>query len=70
MLPKIYKFCGIDDKVNYKKLMKRWENSKYQSFDTTRVFAYKEKKIPKFKHQLDDVVKNLNDRLGGIEYNL
>jgi len=50
--------------------MKRWENSKYQSFDTTRVFAYKEKKIPKFKHQLDDVVKNLNDRLGGIEYNL
>jgi hypothetical protein len=70
MIPKIYKFCGLNNKVKFRKLMKRWENSKYQSFDESRVFAYKGKKIPKFKGDISNILSELNDKLDGPEYNV
>ena len=48
--------------------MKLWENKKYQSFDPSRVFAYKEKEIPHIKEPLDDIIMDLNDKLGGPNY--
>jgi hypothetical protein len=50
--------------------MKEWENSKYQSFDESRVFAYKGKKIPEIKQSLDNIIINLNDKLGGPKYEI
>lgn len=70
LVPDIYKFCGLNPEVNFKKLMRKWENKKYQSFDKSRVFAYKNKTMPKFKGKLDDIIMDLNENLGGIEYQL
>ena len=69
ILPKIYKFCGLSQ-IDFRNKMKLWENSKYQSFDKSRVFAYKNKKIPKIKKPLDNIITELNKNLEGPEYKL
>jgi len=67
IVPDIYKFCGLKE-IDFRERMKLWENKKYQSFDPTRVFAYKGKKIPKIKEPLDGIVMDLNEKLGGPKY--
>lgn len=67
IVPDIYKFCGLKE-IDFRERMKLWENKKYQSFDPTRVFAYKGKKIPTIKEPLDDIILDLNDKLGGPRY--
>jgi hypothetical protein len=69
IVPDIYKFCGLKE-INFREKMKDWENPKYQTFDETRVFAYKGKKIPKINKPLDDVVIDLNEKLGGPRYEI
>ncbi len=70
MVPKIYKFCGLNSDVDFRAMMKKWTNKKYQTFDESRIFAYKGKKIPNGDHGLDDIVKDLNDWLGEPNYEL
>ena len=50
--------------------MKEWENRKYQSFDESRVFAYKNRKIPKIKEPLDNIILDLNEKLEGPVYEI
>ena len=63
---KIYEFCGLDPTLDYKKRMKQITNSKYQTINTERAFAYKNKT---FKKNVDitGIIKLLN-KIDGVKY--
>ena len=67
IVPMIYDFCGLKQ-IDFRERMKLWENKKYQTFDASRIFAYKGREIPKIKEPLDDIIMDLNEKLGGPEY--
>jgi len=69
VVPMIYDFCGLKQ-IDFRRKMKTWENPKYQSFDESRIFAYRNRKIPKIKEPLDDIIMDLNEKLGGPEYEI
>lgn len=68
MMFKIYKFCGVKPDVDYKQLMKRIKNERYQHIDASRAFAYKKEKR-KWKFDMKDVFEVLNS-IDGIRYEL
>jgi hypothetical protein len=67
IVPSMYKFCGLKE-IDFREQMSKWENKKYQTFDESRVFAYKNQKVPKINKPIDHVLKELNEKLGGPEY--
>jgi hypothetical protein len=68
MVPKLFEFCNLDSKVDFRALMKKWEKPKYRSFDKSRVFAYKGSEISQIKNSLDDEILKLNELLEGPKY--
>ena len=68
IVPQLFEFCNLEASVDFRKLLKNWENPKYQSFDRSRVFAYKGQKIPKLKEPLNNIIIELNKLVEGPEY--
>lgn len=62
----IYDFCGLDPDIDYKKKMKQIQNSKYQTINSKRAFAYKTIKF-KTSVNLHGII-NLLNQIGGVEY--
>lgn len=68
MVPELFEFCNLDSSVDFRALMKNWENPKYRSFDESRVFAHKGEKIPKLKEPLDNIITEINELIGDPKY--
>ena len=67
VLPQIYEFCGIDKDVDFRAFMSMLKNPKYQTFDSSRAFAYK-KNPPKIQIKLDSTINVINRKIGGVDY--
>lgn len=63
----IYKFCNLKPDIDYKKLMLKIKNPKYQKIDASRAFAYKDKEVAK-KYEIGHILENINDLVGGVPY--
>jgi hypothetical protein len=67
LLPDLYKFCGLKEDINFKKIMSKFENKKYRKFDSSRIFAYK-KKNPEIKTDLTNLFDIINSNIPGPKY--
>jgi hypothetical protein len=68
MLFTIYEYCGLKPDINFRKLMKKIANPRYQSIDPSRAFAYKQKQI-KWKYNIKEVI-NLLNKINGTNYGM
>jgi len=66
VIPQIFEFCGLKSNVNFRKLMKKHSNPKYQSLDASRAFAYKRNAV-KVKVNLTKAIKAAN-KIEGPKY--
>jgi len=66
VLPKIFDFCGLRLDVNFRQYLKKLKNTKYQTLDASRVFAYKNKNVI-IKRDLREVIKTANE-IDGPKY--
>ena len=68
VIPKIFEHCGLKSDIDFRQVMKKWENPRYQSIDPSRAFAYLEQNI-NFKNDLSSVIEEVN-KIGGPKYEL
>lgn len=65
----IYKFCGVNPNINFRKKMKKnFKNQKYEKIDPTRAFAYQNKQF-EISVDMKNVIDKLNE-LSGIKYEI
>lgn len=69
VLPQMFEFCGIDKDIDFRETMSMLKNPKYQSFDTSRAFAYK-RNPPKIQIDLSSTINVINRTVGGVEYTI
>lgn len=68
ILFEVYKHCGLTPNIDFKSLMERIENKKYQKFDKERAFAYKKQKLVS-SYDLKDTMEKLN-KIPGSKYEI
>jgi hypothetical protein len=68
MMFNIYKHCNLNPDIDFRNLMLKMENIRYQKFDPSRAFAYKEKQLD-WDYDLDSTIEKLNE-IDGVKYEL
>jgi hypothetical protein len=66
MMFNIYKHCGVKPDIDFKKIMKKWKNPKYQTIDSSRAFAFEQEKL---NYNLKNEIIILN-KIGKVEYKI
>lgn len=67
VLKEMYEFCGVNGDIDWRSLMSKIKNERYRSINAGRAFDYKNKKIDG-NYDLKEIIKNVNELVGGIEY--
>jgi len=69
VLQKIYRFCNLEEHIDFRKLLKKhFVDSRYQSLDSSRAFAFMETE-QKLKIDFDDVF-DITDKIEGPKYKI
>lgn len=68
MMFNIYKHCGLNPNIDFRKKMQQIANQKYQQIDPNRAFAYKNQTV-KWKYDIADVLEEMN-KIDGVNYEL
>lgn len=66
VVPLLYDFCGLDKDVDFRKLLLRLRNPKYQTINTVRAFDYRNKNV-NTQVDLTDVL-NIINKIDGPKY--
>lgn len=70
MIPRLFSFCGLDPKIDYKKILLNQNKEQYRKINVDRVFSYKSENISEMKKfELDNILNKLNE-IEGPEYTL
>ncbi len=66
-IPQIFEFCGLEKDIDFRQSLSLFKNSKYQTLDPSRAFAY-ESNSQDININLNGVYDSINKKIGGIEY--
>jgi len=69
MIPQIFEFCGLKKDIDFRESLSLLENSKYQTINPSRAFAYRSS-TPVVKINLSGVYHSINKNIGGAEYTI